>query len=63
MAPKSLSVSCPGTVCTCGGTEKVTATPGKDRRTGRLTVTYSPCAPLVAQGWTGNIATVVWADQ
>ena len=61
MASKFLSVTCPGTVCTCGGSQEVTATPGKDRRTGRLTVTYSPCESLKAQGWTGKVASVVWA--
>lgn len=61
MAPTTLSVSCPATVCTCGGALKVTATPGKDRRTGRPTVTYSPCAALTAQGWTGAVASVEWA--
>ena len=63
MAPRSISVSCPATVCTCGGSQKVTATAGKDRRTGRLTVTYSPCEALKAQGWTGKVASVEWADQ
>lgn len=61
MAPTTVSVSCPATVCTCGGTLQVTATPGTDARTGRLTVTYSPCAALIAQGWAGDVASVVWA--
>ena len=52
---------CPGLVCTCGGTETVTVKAGTDRRTGRATLTYSPCAPLVAQGWQGQVATVAWA--
>lgn len=52
---------CPGLVCTCAGTELVEAKTGRDRRTGRATITYAPCAPLVAQGWQGNIATVAWA--
>ena len=55
------SVQCPGTVCTCGGAELVIVKAGIDRRTGRATRTYSPCAPLVAQGWVGRIATVEWA--
>jgi hypothetical protein len=55
------STQCPGTVCTCGGTELVSVKAGTDRRTGRATLTYSPCASLVAQGWQGRIATVVWA--
>jgi hypothetical protein len=54
-------VKCPGKVCTCGGTETVTVKAGTDRRTGRPTLTYSPCAPLVAQGWVGRIALVEWA--
>jgi hypothetical protein len=61
MAPTKLSVSCPATVCNCGGTQTVTATPGVDRRTGRPTVTYSPCEALKAQGWTGKVASVEWA--
>ncbi len=61
MAANSTPVQCPGTVCTCGGTETVSVTTGTDRRTGRATLTYSPCAPLVAQGWRGNVATVEWA--
>lgn len=57
----SASTQCPGTVCTCGGSELVTVKSGTDRRSGRATLTYSPCASLVAQGWSGRIATVVWA--
>lgn len=63
MAPKFLSVSCPATVCNCGGIQQVTVTPGKDRRTGRLTLTYSPCESLKAQGWQGNVASVAWAGE
>lgn len=63
MAPKFLSVTCPATVCTCGGSQMVTVKPGRDRRTGRLTLTYSPCEALKAQGWNGNIASVEWAEQ
>lgn len=63
MATRSLSIACPGTVCTCGGSQTVTVKPGKDRRTGRPTLTYSPCEALKAQGWYGNIASVEWADQ
>lgn len=55
------SVLCPGLVCTCGGTETVTVKSGTDRRTGRATLSYSPCAPLLAQGWTARYATVAWA--
>ena len=61
MAPRTLSVTCPAMVCTCGGAEKVTVTPGKDRRTGKLTLTYSPCDSLRAQGWQGEVAYVAWA--
>lgn len=61
MAATSTTTQCPGTVCTCGGREVVTVKAGTDRRTGRATLTYSPCAPLVAQGWVGKIATVEWA--
>jgi hypothetical protein len=61
MTTTAASVQCPGTVCTCGGTATVTVKAGTDRRTGRATLTYSPCAPLVAQGWVGNVATVEWA--
>lgn len=53
------SVQCPGTVCTCGGTELVTVKTGTSR--GRATLVYSPCASLVAQGWVGKVATVEWA--
>lgn len=55
------SAQCPGLVCTCGGTETVEVKAGVDRRSGRATLTYSPCASLVAQGWRGNVATVAWA--
>lgn len=51
---------CPAMVCTCGGTEKVAVRYGYDRRTGRPTATFAPCAPLKAQGWKGNIASVAW---
>ena len=61
MTTTTASVQCPGLVCTCGGAELVTVKVGTDRRTGRATLTYSPCAPLVAQGWAGNVATVAWA--
>lgn len=61
MATTTASAQCPGTVCTCGGTETVTVKLGNDRRTGRATLTYSPCAPLVAQGWRGRVASVEWA--
>jgi hypothetical protein len=60
MATTLLPTQCPGTVCTCGGTETVSVRYGYDRRTGRETATYSPCAPLVAQGWRGNVASVEW---
>jgi len=52
---------CPATVCICGGTETVAVRVGTDRRTGRATRTYAPCAPLKAQGWIGRIASVEWA--
>lgn len=55
------TTQCPAFVCTCGGTQFVTVKAGTDRRTGRATLTYSPCAALVAQGWSGNVATVAWA--
>ena len=65
MAALLTSTQCPGKVCTCGGTEVVTVRRGqaKDRATGarRATLVYGPCAPLVAQGWTGTTATVEWA--
>jgi len=61
MTTTTASAKCPGTVCTCGGTETVTVKLGIDRRTGRATLTYSPCAPLVAQGWQGRVAVVAWA--
>jgi hypothetical protein len=61
MAPKVLSVKCPVEFCKCGGTQTVTVKPGKDRRTGKLTLTYSPCEALKAQGWTGNVSLVAWA--
>ena len=59
MANTSASAQCPGTVCTCGGTETVTVTAGTSR--GRATLVYSPCAALAAQGWIGNVAVVAWA--
>lgn len=59
------SVACPGTACTCRGAELVTVRKGRgrDRTTGkrRPTLVYSPCAPLVAQGWSGPML-VLWAD-
>jgi hypothetical protein len=61
MANNTTTAQCPGMVCTCGGREVVTVKAGTDRRTGRATLTYSPCAPLVAQGWVGKVATVEWA--
>lgn len=61
MTTTTASAKCPGTVCTCGGTEFVTVRLGNDRRTGRATLTFSPCAPLVAQGWVGRVASVEWA--
>lgn len=51
---------CPGTVCTCRGTEVVSVRYGYDRRTGKATATFAPCASLVAQGWTGRVASVEW---
>jgi methionyl-tRNA formyltransferase len=60
MTTTSASVPCPAVVCTCGGSEVVTVKLGADRRTGRETLTYSPCAALVAQGWSGNVASVAW---
>lgn len=62
MARKTSTAQCPGTVCTCGGTEQVSMRKGIDRKTGRPTHTFAPCAPLKAQGWRGNVATVEWAD-
>ena len=59
MTNTTASVKCPGTVCTCGGSELVTVKAGTSR--GRATLVYSPCASLVAQGWTGRIASVEWA--
>jgi len=59
MANTTASAKCPGTVCTCGGTELVTVKAGTSR--GRATLVYSPCAALVAQGWVGKVATVEWA--
>jgi len=61
MTTTSASAKCNGLVCTCAGTEFVTVKLGTDRRTGRATLTYSPCASLVAQGWRGRVASVVWA--
>jgi hypothetical protein len=61
MATTSTLVRCPASVCTCGGSEVVTVKAGTDRRTGRATLTYTPCTSLVAQGWRGNVATVEWA--
>lgn len=61
MTTTTTSAQCPGLVCTCGGVEMVTVKAGRDRHTGRATLTYSPCAALVAQGWQGNVATVAWA--
>lgn len=58
----TITTQCPGTVCTCGGTETVTAKRGHDRRTGRATITFAPCASLKAQGWTGRVASVEWDD-
>lgn len=59
MANNFASVQCPATVCTCGGSELVTVKAGTSR--GRATRVYSPCASLIAQGWTGRVATVEWA--
>lgn len=42
----------------CGG-ELVAVARGRDRRTGRATLTYQPCSVLLAQGWTGH-ADVQW---
>ena len=59
MTTTTASVQCPGLVCTCGGAEQVTVKAGTSR--GRATRVYSPCASLIAQGWTGRVATVEWA--
>ena len=59
MTNTTASAKCPGTVCTCGGTELVTVKSGTSR--GRATRVYSPCASLIAQGWTGRVASVEWA--
>lgn len=65
LSSSTSTTQCPGTVCTCGGTEQVTVRKGfgKDRQTGerRPTLTYGPCASLVAQGWQGKVAVVAWA--
>jgi hypothetical protein len=53
------SVTCPAMVCTCGGTELVMVKAGTSR--GRATLVYSPCASLIAQGWTSRVASVEWA--
>jgi hypothetical protein len=59
----TVQAQCPGTVCTCGGSETVAVRYGYDRRTGRPTATFAPCRPLVAQGWRGRVASVEWLDQ
>ena len=59
MATATTTTACPGKVCTCGGTEQVTVRRGTSK--GRATIVYGPCAPLVAQGWTGKVALVEWA--
>lgn len=59
MANTIASVTCPATVCTCASTELVTVKAGTSR--GRATLVYGPCASLIAQGWTGRVASVVWA--
>ena len=63
MAAQSLPTQCPGTVCTCGGTEQVTVRYGYNSRTGRGTATYSPCDSLRAQGWIGEVALVDWLPE
>lgn len=61
-ASATFTATCPGLVCLCRGTETVQARRGRDRRTGRPTITYAPCESLKAQGWHGNVATVAWDD-
>lgn len=55
--PSALYAPCGGK---CGG-QQVTRRTGTSK--GRATVTYGPCAYVLAQGWTGKVALVLWADQ
>jgi hypothetical protein len=54
--PSALYAPCGGK---CGG-QQVTMRRGTSK--GRRTVKFGPCAFIVAQGWTGDLALVLWED-